>query len=109
MFLVYGLIALFGMEWAYRKLRGRHWLLRGAVYMTVVLVMECASGWVLRAATGYDIWYYSDPYAILRYTSLAIGPMWFVLGLTSENFIHIIDKLTRVKLEQGAREEGREP
>lgn len=99
MFLVYGAIALFGLEAAYRHVKGWNVVARGTVYMLVILSMECATGWVLRALTGYEIWYYADRWAVLRYTSLAIGPMWFLLGLLSENFLHIIDKLTRVKLE----------
>jgi uncharacterized membrane protein len=105
MFLVYGSIALFGLEPAYRRIKGWPIVARGLVYMTVILAMECATGWILRAVTGYDIWYYEDgALTVFRYTSLAIAPMWFVLGLVSENFLHIIDKLTRVKLELGASE-----
>ena len=104
MFFVYGSIALFGLEPAYRRIRRWPWLARGATYMAIILAMECAAGWLLRAVTGYDIWYYEDgALTLLRYTSLAIAPMWFALGLLSENFIHIIDKLTRVKLEAAAR------
>lgn len=99
MFFVYGSIALFGLETAYHHIKKWHLLWRGLVYMVVILAMECATGWVLVFLTGYEIWYYADRWAILRYTSLAIAPMWFLLGLLSENFIHIIDKLTRVKIE----------
>jgi hypothetical protein len=102
MFLVYGSIALFGLEPAYRRIKNWPLVARGLVYMTVILAMECATGWILRAITGYDIWYYEDgALTVFRYTSLAIAPLWFVLGLASENFLHIIDKLTRVKLELG--------
>ena len=107
MFFVYGSIALFGLEPAYRRLKRWPLLARGTVYMVIILSMECATGWILRALTGFDIWYYEDgALTLLRYTSLAIAPMWFVLGLVSENFIHIIDKLTRVKLALG---EGARP
>ncbi len=99
MFFVYGAIALLGLETAYRRIKKWPWLARGGVYMVVILAMECALGWVLVLTTGYEIWYYADGLAIFRYTSLAIAPMWFVLGLLSENFMHIIDKLARVKLE----------
>lgn len=110
MFLVYGSIALFGLETAYHRIKGWPVLARGAVYMVVILAMECATGWLLRAVTGYDIWYYEDgALTVWKYTSLAIAPMWFLLGLVSENFLHIIDKLTRVKLELGAREVGGSP
>jgi hypothetical protein len=109
MFLVYGSIALFGLEPAYHWMKGKGWPMpaRGAVYMAIILAMECATGWILRALTGWDIWYYEDgALTILKYTSLAIAPMWFILGLVSENFIHVIDKLTRVKGELRARDAG---
>lgn len=97
MFFVYGAIALFGLETAYHRVRAWPWLLRGLLYAAVILAMECATGWILLAVTGLRIWYYADRFAILTFTSLAIAPLWFVLGLMAENFHHIIDKLTRVK------------
>lgn len=100
MFFVYASICLFGLEPAYRRIKRWPMVARGLVYMLVILAMECASGWVLVALTNLEIWYYADgPLTVLRYTSLAIAPMWFVVGLLSENFMHIVDKLTRVKLE----------
>lgn len=106
MFFVYGSIALFGLETAYHRIKGWSWVLRGLVYAVVILSMECATGWLLRGITGYDIWYYADRWAVLKYTSLAIGPLWFILGLIAENFHHAIDKLTRVKKELEASRAG---
>jgi len=103
MFFVYGGITLFGIEPAYARIR--HWpvVARGLVYMLIILTLECATGWALVALTGYEIWFYEDgALTVLRYTSLAIAPMWFIVGLVAENFIHIIDKLTRTKLALGA-------
>ncbi len=91
MFLVYGTIGLFGVEKAYRKIGQWHWFFRGTIYMTIILVMECLWGWVLLGITGYDIWYYGGILSIGRYTSLAIAPMWFVVGILSENFIKAVD------------------
>ncbi|MBN2511236.1 MAG: hypothetical protein JXB03_13230 [Spirochaetales bacterium] len=105
MYLVYGAVCLFGLERSYRHIR--HWpvLVRALLYGLVILVMECALGWVLRALVGYDIWYYDDgPLTIFRYTSFAVLPMWCIVGLFSENFFHIIDKLTRVKNELALRD-----
>jgi hypothetical protein len=97
MFFVYGAIALFGLETAYHRVRRWPWLLRGLLYAVVILAMECATGWVLLWGTGLKIWYYADRWSIFTFTSLAIAPLWFALGLLAENFHHIIDKLTRVK------------
>lgn len=107
MFLVYGSIALFGLESAYHRVRRWHWILRGTLYTWVILVMECATGWVLLGVTGLKIWYYADPWQVFTFTSLAIAPLWFVVGLLAENFHHLIDKLTRVKAELGTLSAGR--
>ena len=97
MFFVYATVALFGLEPAYKRLRNRNIFLRGFVYMVIILAMECATGWILVYLTGYEIWYYAGPAALFRYTSLAIAPWWFIVGLMSENFIHLVAKLNLVK------------
>ena len=97
MFLVYGVIVLFGVEKAYKYMKKYNIFLRGAAYMLVILTLECLTGWILFWITDYKIWYYAGPLNILTYTSLAIAPIWFAAGLMSENFFHIIDKLTRLK------------
>jgi len=100
MFLVYGSICLFGLEPAHRALRRKDVpiLLRGIVYMFVILAMECALGWVLRFATGYDIWIYRGPGTIFTYTSWAIAPMWFICGLIAETVARVFDSLAAAKL-----------
>ena len=98
MFPVYGFIVLFGVEWAYKTFREKlPWFVRGLIYMVIILSLECATGWALYAITGHKIWYYKGPLNILRYTSLAIAPIWFISGLMAENFFHIIFKLSRLK------------
>jgi hypothetical protein len=105
MFFVYGCIALFGVEPAYHHVKSLPWVVRGVLYTIVILSMECAAGWILRALTGYDIWYYEDGVlTILRYTSLAIAPAWFAVGLISESFIRLVDKLTRIEVELTANQ-----
>jgi hypothetical protein len=96
MFIVYGTIALFGVENAYKKLLKWNWFVRGCIYMVIILVMECAWGWILLWITGYDIWYYEGILAVFKYTSLAIAPMWFIVGLLSENIIKFVYKLDEV-------------
>jgi hypothetical protein len=97
MFFVYAAIGLFGIEPVYKRIRRQHWLLRGLTYMFIILFMECACGWALRGLLGYDIWYYRDRYDILKYTSWAIAPMWFVVGLLSENFVNFVLKYNEKK------------
>ena len=97
MFFVYGSIGLFGIEPVFKKIKNWNIVFRGLIYMLVILFMECLWGWILKWLTGYEIWYYEGTLEILRYTSLAIAPMWFIVGLLSENFINIIEKLTFLK------------
>ncbi len=97
MFLVYGSIALFGIENAYRKIKNWHWVFRGSIYMLIILIMECIWGWVLKWITGYDIWYYSDMFSIFKYTSLAIAPIWFAFSLISENLIKLVNRFEEVR------------
>lgn len=100
MFLVYGAICVAGLEPAYRAMKKKDFplILRGLVYMAIILFMECSLGWILRFATGYDIWYYRGPGTLFRYTSLAIAPIWFICGLVSENVIGVIDALDDLKM-----------
>jgi hypothetical protein len=97
MFFVYGGIGLFGIEPMFKRIGHCHWMLRGITYMLVILFMECATGWMLRGITGYDIWYYADRYAIFKYTSWAIAPLWFITGLLSENFVNFVNKYNEKK------------
>jgi hypothetical protein len=73
-------------------------LLRGVVYMFIILSMECSLGWVLKALTGLSIWYYDEWGTIFVYTSWAIAPMWFLCGLISENVINLIDSFDELKM-----------
>jgi hypothetical protein len=93
MFFVYAAITFVGIEPVYKKIRHKNIFLRGAVYMVIILSMECLTGWILRFVVDFEIWYYGGDLAIFRYTSLAIAPMWFIVGLMSENFINLVAKL----------------
>lgn len=107
MFFVYASIGLFGVEPIYKRIRSAHWFFRGLAYMAIVLAMEWATGWVVRALSGYEIWYYDDPLSFsLRYTSLAIGPLWFVIGLAAENFLAFVTKYNEKKARPRELETG---
>ncbi len=99
MFFVFGAIVFFGVERVYKVFHKKKvpWFIRGFIYMVVILVGECSTGWILFWLTGYKIWYYAGPLNILTYTSLAIAPIWFITGLVAENFFHIIFKLSKLK------------
>jgi UDP-2,3-diacylglucosamine pyrophosphatase LpxH len=100
MFIVYGAICIFGLEPAFRMMKKKDFpiILRGLVYMAIILFMECSLGWILKFVTGYDIWIYYGPGTLFTYTSWAIAPMWFVCGLVSENVISLIDSFDEMKL-----------
>jgi hypothetical protein len=91
MFFVYATI-LVTLERLREALAGWSRLLRGLAYCAVILALECALGWVLRAVTGYEVWYYADSLAVLRYTSLAIAPMWFLLGVSLEGLCPLVQR-----------------
>ncbi len=100
MFFVYATICVFGLEPAYRFMKKKDvpLILRGIVYMFIILGLECALGWVLVWLTGCQIWYYRGPGTIWVYTSWAIAPMWFICGLISENVINLIDSFDELKM-----------
>ncbi|MGL1902955.1 MAG: hypothetical protein OCC49_12510 [Fibrobacterales bacterium] len=99
MFFVYASIFVFGLEPMYARIKySLNWFVRGLIYMGIILAMECLTGWILFWLTGWSIWYYADgPLTIFTYTSFAIAPMWFVLGVISERVIDIIYRLSEMK------------
>ncbi|MFH0919102.1 MAG: DUF6765 family protein [Fibrobacterota bacterium] len=99
MFFVYACIGLFGIEPLYKRIKNQWWFLRGLAYMFIILFFECVTGWVLRGLTGYDIWYYADTWDIFKYTSWAIAPLWFIVGLLSENLVKFVMKYEEKKKE----------
>ncbi len=100
MFFVYATICVFGLEPAYRFMKKKDVpiLIRGIVYMFIILSLECALGWVLVWLTGIKIWYYAGPGELFTYTSWAIAPMWFICGLISENVINLINSFDEFKM-----------
>jgi hypothetical protein len=98
MFFVYGCIGLFGIEPVYKRIKHSPVLFRGLTYMFIILFMECTTGWALHWTVKYDIWYYGDKWDILKYTSWAIAPLWFITGLLSENFVRFVNKYNELKI-----------
>ena len=85
MFLVYGGACFFAIEPIYRRTFRNLTLLRAVLYGFAILLIEGFSGVLLQKLTGYQIWYYADPGAILwQMTSLYILPIWMVTGLLAE-------------------------
>ena len=100
MFFVYGLICVLGLEPAYRWMKKKDvpYLIRGILYMIIILVMEWALGWILYWATGLKIWYYDDWGSFPIFTSFAIAPIWYICGLISEIMINVFDISNNTKL-----------
>jgi hypothetical protein len=85
MFAIYGVACFFFVEAIYRRTFRHSTLLRAVLYGLTILVFEGMSGVFLERLTGYRIWYYADPGAILwEMTSLYILPIWMVTGLVAE-------------------------
>lgn len=99
MFLVYGLICVAGLEPAYRWMKKRdfYFLFRAFVYMCIILIMECGLGWILYWITDLKIWYYNDWGDWPVFTSFAIAPMWFILGLVTELVINFFDSVENMR------------
>lgn len=96
MFFVYASVGAFGIEPAYNKIKKWPIVLRGLVYACIILVMECAEGWLLKLIVGYDIWYYADGgFTVLKYTTLKLAPIWFAVGLFAEYYIKLINDLIK--------------
>ena len=101
---VYGLISVLGVEPTFEWCR-RHRLpfyLRGFVYAGVICAFECLLGWALRGLTGLSIWYYADEFAFATYTSFAIAPIWFIVGLGGEPIIKRVARFQSVSSAFGA-------
>lgn len=97
MFLVYGWAIFFGVEIIYRRLRWLPIPFRLVLYGAVICFWECLWGWFLLWVTGYSIWEYGDPLTVFRYTSLAIFPLWCILGLLAEKALGTIEKLSMME------------
>lgn len=83
MFLVYALACL-SIEQIYQRAYRLHWALRSVLYGLAIFFVECGTGWVLKAVTGYEIWFYADAGAFFRMTSWFILPIWCITGLLIE-------------------------
>jgi hypothetical protein len=83
MFFIYGLICVAGLEPAFRWMKRKDFplLLRGLVYMCVIMVMECLLGWILFGITKYKIWYYTGWGSFPVFTSFATAPVWLSAAL----------------------------
>lgn len=96
MFLIYGIIALFIMEPLVKKMADKPWIIRGLVYMCVITCCDIVFGYLARLITGYDIWFNQGAaIPILKYSCVAVQPVWFIFGLMGEKFIVICKALSR--------------
>lgn len=78
---------------AYLALRSRtSRLVRFFVYAAGIGALEYAWGWLLYWLTGYAIWLYVDGWAIGRFTSLAILPLWGITGVLLEPLIVSVER-----------------
>jgi hypothetical protein len=81
---IYALTAL-AIETLYCKRLFRwRWPLRAIVYGVVIEVFEWASGFVVKAITGFEIWKYVDDGNIMHMTSWFILPVWMATGMFVE-------------------------
>lgn len=107
MFPVYG-VASFCIELIYRNATDIHLALRALAYGLVIFLWECASGWLLFAATGLKIWFYADPGNFFEMTSWRILPIWCITGLVVEYiYRQLMDPQLVAAIETATLEPGR--
>jgi len=85
MFPIYGL-AIF-LEPIHNRIRHLPLMLRGGVYMLLILSAEFITGLLLKTTIGVCPWDYSSkPLQILGVITLLYAPAWFVVGLLFEKY-----------------------
>ncbi|MCG8499050.1 MAG: putative ABC transporter permease [Firmicutes bacterium] len=90
MFPIYGL-AVF-LEPVHNSIRFLPWLVRGGIWVVIILTIEYVAGWTLKSVVGLCPWDYSGStkYAIGGLIRLDYVPAWFVAGLLFERLHDII-------------------
>ena len=97
---IYGAGGL-AMEVVHRGTRRQPWWTRAAGYAVTCLLLEYASGWMLRRATGACPWDYGDRgLNVDGLARLDYAPFWAVAGLAVEP---VSSALRRVRLDPPAR------
>lgn len=98
MLFIYGLGALF-YPCVLPLAQNFHWVIRGAIYGTIIMAVEYVAGWILDQTTGscpWDYWYDWDINAPLpkwyqmQYIRLDYFPIWAVVGLIGEAIYYAI-------------------
>lgn len=93
MFPIYGL-AVF-LEPIYKLIRCSPWIVRGAIWASIILCMEYLSGWVLELTIGICPWDYSflSSYTMDGFIRLDYFPVWFAAGLIFEKIINFLNHI----------------
>ncbi|MHB1653272.1 MAG: putative ABC transporter permease [Desulfitobacteriaceae bacterium] len=86
---VYGL-AVF-LEPVHNHLRPFSWWIRGAVYLSLIWLIEFSSGALFATFLGQSPWYYHDPLNVYGYITLRMAPEWFLAGLGFEKLHDFFD------------------
>ncbi len=90
MFPIYGGGALL-LEGLVPAIAPLHWLVRGAIWTTVIFGLEYATGYVLRALTGQCPWDYCRArFSVNGLIRLDYAPAWFALGLAFEQITTVV-------------------
>lgn len=77
----------------YPHLSGYSFLSRGLLYVAMIFVVEYASGWLLRRATGECPWernYHGHKYAVHGLIRLDFAPAWFVAVMLFELVFRVL-------------------
>lgn len=95
MFPIYGLLA-FCFQPLHHVIGSFSWIVRGAIYMAGIYVMEFITGTLLTALTGGYIWQYTDRFNYKGQITLRHAPVWFVVGLLVERYYPWVERVSRL-------------
>jgi uncharacterized membrane protein len=92
---IYGSVVF--LESFHDRIRSMPWVVRGFIWAAIILIIEYAAGWTLRATLGLCPWDYGKAkYAIEGLIRLDYAPAWFVAGLLFEQLHDFLDRHLKI-------------
>jgi uncharacterized membrane protein len=90
MFLIYGMGGF--LEKVHDLIRSTPWLVRGAVWLAVIWMIEYSTGWGLKTLLGACPWDYGNSvYSVNGFIRLDMAVEWFCTGLLFERIHDWLD------------------
>ncbi len=90
MFFIYGLAGIL-FYLGYQYIADCSIIIRLALYVLSIYIVEFTTGWLLEKLTGRCPWEYESRWAVKGYIRLDYAPYWVLFGLIIENVYLILD------------------